>query len=63
MDSLKNKTQQNFIRDDVTGDGKDANCLERKIREYNRTGKFSVHVNKVYDDYNKHGTPGHSTMK
>ena len=44
MDSLKNKTQHFFVRDDVTGDGKDAKCLERKIREYNKTGKFKVHV-------------------
>ena len=40
MDSLKNKTQFFFTRENVTGDGKDNQCLEKKIREYNKTGCF-----------------------
>ena len=42
MESLKNKTQQFFTREEVTGDGKDEQTLEKKIKEYNKTGRFMM---------------------
>ena len=42
MDTLKNKTQTFFTREQVTGDDKDTQTLERKIKDYNKTGKFAV---------------------
>mmetsp|Transcript_42932 Transcript_42932/g.56791 ORF Transcript_42932/g.56791 Transcript_42932/m.56791 type:complete len:89 (+) Transcript_42932:396-662(+) len=50
MDSLKNKTQQFFTREDVTGDGKDTQTLEKKIREYNKTGRFTMANNQEMDE-------------
>lgn len=40
MESLKNKTQVFFTREDVTGEGNDTQRLENKIKEYNKTGQF-----------------------
>ena len=42
MESLKNKTQQYFVREDVTGDEQDEQKLEKKIKEYNKTGRFTM---------------------
>ena len=61
MDSLKSKTQNFFVRDDVTGDGRDAQCLEKKIREYNKTGKFNLPAKKTFDDRNKQTSLANST--
>ena len=42
MDSLKNTTQTFFTRDQVTGEGKDNQNLERNIKLYNKTGTFGL---------------------
>ena len=42
MESLKNTTQTFFTRDQVTGEGKDNQNLERNIKIYNKTGTFGL---------------------
>ena len=40
MEALKNKTQTFFTKDQVTGEGKETDNLEKNIRMYNKTGTF-----------------------
>ncbi len=42
MDQLKNQTQTFFMKKDITGEGKETQNLEKKIKEYNKTGKFEL---------------------
>ena len=48
MDNLKNRTQTFFTRNQVAGDPQN-NDLEKKIRDYNKTGKFAP-VSKNHED-------------
>ena len=42
MEALKNTTQTFFTRDQVTGEGKETQNLEKNIKTYNKTGTFGT---------------------
>ena len=52
MDQLKNQTQTFFTRANVTGDGNQPQELEKRIKAYNKTGKFQVVGRNQFDPDN-----------
>ena len=59
MEALKNQTQTFFTKEMVTGQGPDNQNLERNIKEYTKTGKFSITgpASFVDDDLYSPGSP------